>query len=178
MYVVKAVKLKSSHLTDFEESVKIKFFSPHLTPYNIIASFDSNTIGRLYLEAGVLNNSLIQCQNDRNYQRTTVWTNPRTKPQAIRSNPKRLHWPYSQSGEQWCQFIGFERRTWCHALSVCVQHSVDKRSKPGSLVEIGFFSEKCDNMIGDPFRIVVLMLFTSRSFKLEFDLIFWYHWQV
>ena len=33
-------------------------------------------------------------------------------------------------------------------------HSVDKRSKPGSLVEVGFSSEKCDKMIGDPFRIV------------------------
>ena len=57
-------------------------------------------------------------------------------------------------------------------------HSVDKCSKPGSSVEIGFFSEKCDKMIGDPFRIVILMRFTSRSFKLKFDSIFWYHWQV
>ena len=54
-------------------------------------------------------------------------------------------------------------------------HSVDKRSKPGSLVEIGFSSEKSDKMIGDPFRIVMLMIFTSRSFKLKFDFIFWYH---
>ena len=50
-------------------------------------------------------------------------------------------------------------------------HSVDKRSKTGSLVEIGFSGEKCDKMIVDPFRIVILMLFTSRSIKLKLDFI-------
>ena len=53
-----------------------------------------------------------------------------------------------------------------------ITHSVDKRSKTGSLVEIGFSGEKCDKMIVDPFIIVILMLFTSRSIKLKLDFIF------